>query len=104
MDREHLIEGIVDRLDKLERIPDIVMKAGLAYAGYQAMNHWTGAITALVGLKLATGNNLAGGAAGVTTLTLIGLGNAFKSVKETGYKGIMPPLIDPAWIPQGGWV
>ncbi len=73
---------LIENLDKLEKIPDVAMKVALAYAGYRSTNHWTGGLTALIALKLATGNNLAGGAAGVTALTFIGLGNAFSAVRE----------------------
>lgn len=96
MGKEELIEKIMKHLDKLEKVPDVAMKAGLAYLGYKSVNHWSGAITALIGLKLATGNNLAGGAAGVSTLTLIGLGNAFKNfraeerITEHGEPNIYP--------------
>ena len=76
-----LVEQVVSKLDKLGHIPDIFLKGGLAYLGYRATGNIGGAITALVGLKLAEGNNLAGGAAGVTALTLVGLGNAFKDAQ-----------------------
>ena len=72
-----MVEGVADRLDKLGHLPDLLLKGGLAYAGYRATGNVGGAITALVGLRLAEGHNLAGGAAGVTALALIGLGNAF---------------------------
>lgn len=99
---DELISDVVKHLDKLEKIPDIVMKAGLAYAGYRATNHWTGAIAALVGLKLATGNNLAGGAAGVTALTFIGLGNAFKEYPRTTAE--IDPLKYPVLYSSTTWI
>ena len=73
-----ILKEVVEKLDKLGHIPDLFLKGGLAYAGFRATGNIGGAITALVGLRLAEGNNLAGGAAGVTALALIGLGNAFK--------------------------
>ncbi len=89
MEKEQILNQIIEKLDKVGHVPDIFMKGGLAYLGYKStevegnpMAGIGGAVTALVSLKLATGNNLAGGAAGVTGLTLIGLGNAFKDVTK----------------------
>jgi hypothetical protein len=62
-------------VEKGEKALDLFTKAGVAYAGARATGHWTGAITALVALRLATGGNLAGGLAGTGVLTVIGVGN-----------------------------
>ena len=66
------IAGLVDRGDKLI---DIFLKGGIAWAGYQSMKHPIGAVVGLLGLNLARGDNLAGGAAGVTILASIGVSN-----------------------------
>ena len=92
MAKEKILSEVVSKLDKLGHIPDLFLKGGLAYAGFKATGNIGGAITALVGLRLAEGNNLAGGAAGVTALTLVGIGNAFK---DTALPFVVPPL-DPA--------
>ena len=75
-------------VDKLDVIPDIALKAGVAYSGYVAMQHWTGAIVGLLGLRLASSNNLAGGAAGVAILTGIGITDLQRAIAQqgSGYK------------------
>lgn len=91
----------LSRLTQLaDKVPDLFMKAGVAYIGIKATGHWTGALTALVALRLAQANNLAAGAAGVTALTGIGLGSI--GVLETG--GLFPTQEGgPYWLPfQGG--
>ncbi len=55
------------------KILDTATKGAVAYMGYKSTDHWTGAVTALIALKLASGGNLAGGVAGVAVLTTIGL-------------------------------
>lgn len=55
------------------KLIDTVTKVGVAYVGYKAVDHWSGALTGLVALKLATANNLAAGIAGVATLTGLGV-------------------------------
>ena len=82
MGKEKILTKVVEQLDKLGHIPDLFLKGALAYAGFRATGNIGGAITALVGLRLAEGHNLAGGAAGVTALALIGLGNAFPAMSE----------------------
>lgn len=94
MDKDQMIKDVVDRLDKLGHLPDLFLKTGLALAGYQSTGHWTGALTALVGLKLAESRNLAAGAAGVATLSLIGLNTAFKD-KDSLFKN---GQLDPYWF------
>ena len=89
----------MSKLDKLGHIPDLFLKGGLAYAGYRATGNVGGAITALVGLRLAEGNNLAGGAAGVTALGLIGLSNAFKDTDIS----LFAPSGDIYTTPEGRW-
>lgn len=58
-----------------DRILETFTKAGVAFVGYNASNHWTGALTALISLQLAKGGNLAGGIAGTGVLALLGLTN-----------------------------
>lgn len=48
-------------------------KLGVAFVGFKATNHWTGALSALIALRMAEGGNLAGGVAGVGVLGLLGL-------------------------------
>lgn len=62
-----------------DRLLDAFTKAGVALVGYNASNHWTGALTALISLKLAQGGNLAGGIAGTGVLSLLGLTNLVKA-------------------------
>jgi hypothetical protein len=62
-------ESIVDRADKLVNLGANV---GVAYIGYRALKHPTGALVGLLALRLAESNNLAGGAAGVAALTGLG--------------------------------
>lgn len=94
MVKEDLINEVVSKLDKLGHVPDLFLKGGLAYLGYRSTGNVGGAITALVGLRLAEGNNLAGGAAGVAALSLIGLGNAFKDKNGLFKNG----GLDPYWF------
>lgn len=61
--------------------------------GIKATGHWTGALTALVALRLAQANNLAAGVAGVGTLTALGIG-AGASVA---------PGVDPQTMPYSNW-
>ncbi len=89
-------------LAQVQHLPDVAMKAGLAYIGYRATGNFGGSIAALVGLELAKGNNLAGGAAGVTALTGIGLLSSFKDVE---WPGLSPTLPDAStgtlvWMPS----
>lgn len=70
----------VAMLDRGGTIIDLFTKGGLAYLGYNATKHWTGALTALILLKLATSDNLAAGAAGVAGLTAIGATNIFAAI------------------------
>ena len=93
-----MLNQVVSKLDKLGHLPDLFLKGGLAYAGFRSTGNIGGAITALVGLRLAEGNNLAGGAAGVTALALVGIGNAFKDIApKSGEAG----GLDPYWFWPG---
>jgi hypothetical protein len=74
-------KDIIDRTDKLI---DAFTKIGVAYTGFNATGHWTGALIALVGLRLAEANNLASGVAGVATLTALGLGNIYNATATEG--------------------
>lgn len=74
-----------------DRLLDAFTKAGVAYVGYNASNHWTGALVALISLKLAQGGNLAGGIAGTGVLSLLGLTNVVKSLPTTTYPVITAP-------------
>lgn len=82
----------------MEKIPDLFLKLGVATVGYNATGHWTGALSALIGLRLAGGNNLAGGVAGVATLTALGIGNLLTPTTYTDYYNYMT---DPSRHPLG---
>lgn len=81
---------------RLDQVISGLTKLGVAYVGYKATNHWTGALTGLIALKMAEGGNLAGGAAGTAVLGLLGLTQ-------------MPPVqipesdIDPNLLPFLEW-
>lgn len=71
---QKLIESAVDRADK---VVNLGMKLGIAYAGVNAFRHPMGGVAALLGLHLTQQPNLAAGAAGVTTLAGVGAFNLF---------------------------
>lgn len=75
-----------------DRLLDAFTKAGVAVVGYNASNHWTGALVALISLKLAQGGNLAGGIAGTGVLSILGLTNVVKSLplSTTPYTYVPP--------------
>ena len=104
MAKEKILAEVVEKLDKLGHIPDLFLKGGLAYAGFRATGNIGGAITALVGLRLAEGNNLAGGAAGVTALTLVGIGNAFKDMQATSSSDTGIGANAPVWTFLNDWL
>lgn len=60
---------VVDRSDK---IVNLLLNAGVAYYGYQVNHHWTGALTGLIGMKLAQADNLVSGTAGIGILGAMG--------------------------------
>lgn len=81
-------ELLLKVVDRGNAIIDIATKAGVAYIGYKGMNHWSGALMALVGYRLAQSPNLVSGGAGVTILTTLGLSSAIQALanaqKPTG--------------------
>lgn len=70
---------MINLVGKADSIIEALTKAGVAVVGYNASKHWTGALTALVSLKLAQGGNLAAGVAGVGVLSLLGLANIVRA-------------------------
>lgn len=64
-----------------DKLVDTITKAGAAFLGFQAFEKQSkgsglaGAIVSLIGLKMTESPNLAAGAAGVATLTGIGILN-----------------------------
>lgn len=70
-------------LDRLESIFSVATRAGTAYLGYQAFEKvepgsgLAGAIISQIALRLATSQNLAGGTAGVATLSGMGILNVY---------------------------
>ncbi|GAG94486.1 unnamed protein product, partial [marine sediment metagenome] len=53
---------------RLDNLINGVTKLGVAYFGAKAANHWSGAITGLVALRLAESGNAPAGIAGLATL------------------------------------
>ena len=72
MDKETAIIELIARSDQLV---DTATKLGVAFIGYKANNHWSGALTGLVALRLSNSPNLAAGVAGVGVLAGLGLMN-----------------------------
>ncbi|GAG65508.1 unnamed protein product [marine sediment metagenome] len=68
-------------IDRAKTILDIATRAGTMYLGYNAFERHlpgsglSGAIVSQIAMKLATTNNLAAGAAGVATLSSMGILN-----------------------------
>ena len=82
---------ILDKIiGKAEHLADIALKAGVAYTGFKATNHWSGGLTALVALRLAQAPNLAAGLAGTGMLAWLGL-SAFVSPEGD----VKPPTFTP---------
>ena len=88
-------------IDRAKAIMDFATRAGTAYLGYQAFEKQVpgsglaGAIVSQIAMRLATADNMAGGAAGVATLAGIGILN-------TQPEGIVPIADQQSWI-QGLW-
>jgi len=96
-------EAIIRLISRSDRLIEAGTKIGVAYLGYQANNHWTGALTSLIALKLAQSGNVVAGAAGVSVLGIIGLTNITK--KTTSPFGIIEPppgVVDVTlrWMPS----
>ena len=102
MDRERIIAKFIEHSD---RLINTATKLGVAYVGYKANNHWSGALTGLVALRLAESNNLAAGIAGTATLAVIGL----TSIPKNSDIPIDPKTGQPylltfaGWQPDGSW-
>lgn len=73
MDNDQMPEMVLRVAENGSKILDTFTKAGVAWIGYKSANHWTGALAALISLRLATGGNLAAGVAGTGVLTAMGL-------------------------------
>lgn len=86
MDEKTAILRLIERSDKLL---DTATKLGVAYVGYKASNHWSGALTGLVALRLSNSPNLAAGIAGTTVLGFLGLTNVVNQSQMSQYPG--PP-------------
>jgi len=81
-------------MEKSEHIGEIATNLGVAYAGYRASGHWSGGITGLVALRLATAPNIPAGLAGLATLAAIGIG----AWRPDG----SPPDYSPPTVEEGG--
>lgn len=68
-------------IDRAKAIMDFVTRAGTMYLGYQAFEKvapgsgLSGAIVSQIAMRLATADNLISGAAGIATLTAMGIMN-----------------------------
>lgn len=82
--------AMINLAGKADSIIEALTKTGVAIVGYNASKHWTGALTALVSLKLAQGGNLAAGVAGVGVLSLLGLANIVRAAATPGENGFTP--------------
>ena len=79
MDKETAIIRLLARSDQLV---DTATKVGVAVIGFKANNHWSGALTGLVALRLSNSPNLAAGVAGVGVLTGLGLLNIIQQIPK----------------------
>ena len=76
-------------IDRAKAIMDFVTRAGTMYLGYQAFEKvvpgagLSGVIVSQIAMKLAQSNNMAGGVAGVATLTGMGILNVVDLENET---------------------
>lgn len=77
MDKEDQ-RSITRLIANSDRIIEALTKAGVALVGYQANKHWSGALSALIALKLAQGGNIVAGTAGLLVLGGIGLDRIVK--------------------------
>lgn len=97
-------ESIVRLITNSDRLIETATKAGVALLGYKANNHWTGALTSLVALKLAQSGNIVAGAAGVGVLGFIGLTNITQGEKTNPWGIVDPPPGAPnsilTWMPS----
>lgn len=94
MERDQTIVKILEHSDKLI---ETATKLGVAYVGYNAVHHWSGALVGLLALRLSNSPNLAAGVAGVATLTGLGLMNLDLNKTLEAFKtqypyGVYPPF------------
>ena len=83
-------EALLRVIERSDRILDAATKIGVAYVGYKAADHPSGALAGLVALKLANANNLAAGVAGVATLTALGITSVAKQQFQYGPFATVP--------------
>jgi len=91
---------------RLDNILSGVTKLGVAYLGFKAANHWTGAIAGLVALRLAESGNAPAGVAGLATLGFIGANqvedNSLGAGLSTGLVHTDPDTGDQYYLPWWG--
>ena len=81
-------------LDRANDILEVLSRAGTMYLGYQAFEKLSrgsgpaGVIVSQIAMKLATANNIISGAAGVATLTGLGLLNIVPPVDTAGHPAL----------------
>lgn len=66
-------QPVRDVIDRVDKITEVLFNAGIALYGYRVNDHWTGALTALLGYRLAKAENLVAGTTGVGILTAMGV-------------------------------
>ena len=76
--KDALISAVNKLIDKSDKIVDLAVSLGVGYYGFRTNDHWTGGLAGILGYKLATSNNLPAGAAGIATLTAMGVANLTK--------------------------
>ena len=88
-------------IDRAKDILDVLTRAGTMYLGYQAFERvspgagFAGAIVSQIAMRLATAENLVGGAAGVATLAGMGIMNMQP-------EGVVPVTDTKTWIERLG--
>ena len=83
--------GVRTVIGNLDKITNLALKAGVAYAGMAALGHWSGAIVGLTGLHMAQSPNLIAGGAGVGVLAGIGATNLVKPIIIAAQSDVPPP-------------
>ena len=86
--------GVVQKFSSIaEKIPNLFIQAGVAKIGFDATRNIGGSLAALIALKMAQGGNLAGGIAGVATLTGLGVGSVmnFTNTSDPIYTDPLDP-------------
>lgn len=84
-------------LDMLARLPELMLKGGIAYAGYKAFEHPMGAVYSLLALNLARSPGVAAEAAGLAMLAHVGITNIKPVEGQHVYSSISIDQLAAAW-------